>query len=120
MMPNQVKWIEHKERKILYINLSDLYGNEYVNTIIDVRNFLVDLEQNNICSLANVRNTFVNKNVLKEIQKTVGTANNPFKKVGVTGVTKVQEIFIEIVKMTSSLDVKTFDTMEKAKDWLVE
>ena len=78
------------------------------------------MEQNNICGLANVKNTFVDKNILKKIQKTAEPANNPFKKIGVIGVTKVQEIFLEIIKMTSNLEIKTFDTMEKAKDWLVE
>jgi CheY-like chemotaxis protein len=56
-----------------------------------------------------------------EVAKKAGKVLKPyFKKNAIFGITKKQDIFLKAVKLFSGINMKPFEDIESAKDWLVE
>ena len=119
-MTNRIEWIMHKDNEVLFADFSELSNKEYVEKIIEFRNFIVDSGRENIHGLVNISNAYIYGNVFKEIKKTAKTVNAQIEKVALVGSTKVQEVFIKVLRNITHIKIGTFDSMEEAKDWLVE
>ena len=67
-MSNHIEWIKDKE--ILSVDFSGLRDKEFIEKIIEFRNFIVDSRRENIHGLLNVSDAYIYGNVFKEAQKT--------------------------------------------------
>ena len=74
----RIQWIEYKNKELLYIDCSGLYGEEYFREIANLRNFIIEYGRENIHMLLNASNTFVDTKFIKEIQKNAKTFNTDF------------------------------------------
>ena len=119
-MTNRIEWITHKDKEILSADFSGLRDEEFVEKIIELRNFVVDSSRENIHGLLNVSDAYVYGNVFKEAQKTAKRVNTQIEKVAIVGSTKVQEVFVKVLRNIMHIKFETSDSMEEAKDWLVE
>jgi hypothetical protein len=117
-----IKWIKHKDKKILYIDYSNRQTtDEFLDVIQEVNNFIKKLGEYNLILLVDVRNSIANEKITVDSLKNNALTVKPYvRKSAVVGVIKTQEIILTVVNMFSNLGLKPFDTIEGAKEWLVE
>lgn len=117
----RVRYIKHKDRDIISVDLSDSRNEEENIAILQKARELIDIQApKSVLLLTNVTNAhYGSKGV--EAMKAYAKANTPFVKasavVGVTGIKRI--IYQAIVKMTGR-HIAVFDTTEQALDWLAE
>ena len=119
---NRIRWIEHKEKPILYIDYSSfLTFDETIKTILEVNDFIKKLGEYEILMLVDVRNSYANEKIVVDALKHNATIVKPYvKKAAVVGVKTTQEAILTVVNMFSGLGIKPFDTIDDAKDWLID
>ena len=119
--PNHIKWIEHKGKKILYIDYSNLItSDEIIGVIEDVNDYVINLGENEILMLVDVRNSRANEKIVVDALKNSARVVKPYtKKVTVVGVSFTQEYILTLVNIFSNLGIKPLNTIDDAKDWLV-
>ena len=118
---NHTSWIEHNGKEILYVDYSGLYDEELANATFEVNDFFKKLEKHEILILVDVRNSYATEKLTVDVLKKNATIAKPYaKKTAVVGVTKTQDVILTVVNMFSGLQVKPFNTVEEAKDWLIE
>ena len=115
-------WIIHKGARILYADISNLGSDfESVKAEIDVVHEVV-LKQplNSVSELINVQNTVASKKMAEMFKKNSETAKHHLRKIAVIGVTRLTSVIVQAIIYFSGLNIKAFDDIEKAKDWLVD
>jgi hypothetical protein len=123
----RVTWIDHKGKKILYINYSKLKASLpdekqlILDTIKQARDFTVRSTEK-IRYLSDVTNTSANTEVMSALKEfaTFTAGNNKVEKECVVGLTGIQKILVSGVNAFAKSKLVMFDDIEKAKDWLVE
>jgi hypothetical protein len=119
---NRIRWIEHREKPILYIDYSNfLNTDETIKAILEVNDYVKTLGEYELLMLVDVRNSHVNEKIVVNALKNNALTVKPYvKKAAVVGVTTTQEVILTVVNMFSSLGIKPFDTIDDAKDWLID
>ncbi|MHA1969480.1 MAG: hypothetical protein ACW964_16995 [Candidatus Hodarchaeales archaeon] len=119
---NRIRWIEHKEQTILYLDYSNFSNtDETINTIQEVNDYIKKLGKYELLLLVDVRNSYANEKIIVNALKQNATIVKPYvKKATVVGVTYSQQVILTVVNMFSSLGLKPFDTIDEAKDWLID
>jgi hypothetical protein len=122
VITNRIKWIEYKEKPILYLDYSNfLTTDEIINTILEVNDFIKKLGGYELLLLVDVRNSQAKEKIVVDALKQNAKVIKPYvKKAAVVGVAFSQEIVLTAVNMFSNLNLKPFDTIEDAKDWLTD
>ena len=113
-------WITYKGKEILYDDYRNLSGEKF-SALVDVQvSLTLESGKKNILSLVDVRNSYA-------IKETVDVFNNAGKvtkgiaiKTAVLGITGVKKIFLNVINKITNIGAKPFNTIEEAKDWLVE
>ena len=117
---NRIKWIEYKNKELLYIDFSGLYGGRYMQEILNLRNFVIESGRENIRVLFNASNTFVKREIIMEIQRNIKEFDSNVSKTAIVGSSKVQEIFIKFLRTITKVQFEIFDSEEIGRDWLVK
>ena len=119
---NRIKWIEHKKIPILFADYSNFENPEQtIKTIQRVTNYIIKLGYKEILMLIDVRNSFADEKKVVDTLKNASKETKPYlRKVAVVGVTSTQEFILKIINMFSGLGIKSFETFDDAKEWLVE
>jgi hypothetical protein len=119
---NRIRWVEHKEKPILYIDYSNfLDTDEAVKTILEVNNLVKKLGKYELLMLIDVRKSYAKEKIVVEALKNSALIIKPYvKKAAVVGVTTTQQIILTVVNVFSGLGVKPFYTLDEAKDWLID
>jgi hypothetical protein len=115
-MTDRVSWIEHKGTKILYADYSGLSGDEYLGVIEEFKNELLKQSPGSVVTLTNVTGSTVTNEVkdkLKELREQTKGISRKAAAVGVTGFKKTIAVLIR-------KDLYWADSLEEAKEWLVE
>ena len=117
---DHIKWIEYKDKKILYLNYSNLKDDEYQNASKEIRDYIIKLGKDNILLLTNVRGNYFSINTMKDSRK-IGNMVKPYiKKNAIIGITSSQEIFIKSVSIFTGMEIKPINNEDNAKDWLIK
>jgi len=119
---SRIRWVEHKEKTILYLDYSNFSNaDETIDTISEVNHYVKNLGKYELLMLVDVRKSYADEKIVVEALKNNALTVKPYvKKVAVVGVTKTQEVILTVVNMFSSLGIKPFDNVDDAKDWLIE
>jgi hypothetical protein len=119
---SRIRWVEHKEKTILYIDYSNFSNaDETIDTISEVNDYVKNLGKYELLMLVDVRKSYADEKIVVEALKNNALTVKPYvKKVAVVGVTRTQEVILTFVNMFSSLGIKPFDNVDDAKDWLIE
>jgi len=115
-------WLIHKGTRIIYLDISN-FGSDFegVKAEIDVvHSIILKQPTNSVSELINVQNTLASKKVAKLFRNNSETAKVHLRKVAVIGVTKFTSVIVQAIAYFSGLNIKIFDDVEKAKDWLAE
>lgn len=118
---SRIKLVSHQNKRILLYNFSGLNSTVDAHQLIDyATSYIEKLPHGSVLTLTDISDSNYDKSVtdaLKELSK----HNKPYVKagaaVGVTGLKKV--MFRGILAFSGRNNIKMFDTVEEAKDWLV-
>ena len=119
-MEDKVRFIEHEGKSILYLDFSCCKADEVLHAITKARKIVARQAERSLLTLTNVTEARFNDAVTREL-KELTTHNRPYvRAAAVVGVTGIKRIIFEAVISFSQRKISTFDTVDKAKQWLIE
>lgn len=118
LIEERVKWINYKEKEILYNDYTNLQGDEFVETIIPITDYIMNLGKKEILLLIDVNNSYTNKAVVNAFTEAGKRVRPVVSKTAVLGITGVKKVLLNVVNKLSSIDANPFSTEEDAKNWL--
>lgn len=117
------KWIEHKGKKVLYVDVRKASSQEFVAALRE-GDALARASPSKILYLGNIEDAAVSREVMKEIREIADRMGRKMLiKLAVVGVAGVKKILMDaVVGMfdKSGVPVRAFRTEAEALDWLVE
>jgi len=116
----RVSFISYKGKEILYSDYSNLEESQFINAINDLSDFVKNLSRKNLLTLSNVSGTYFKLSSINYCKK-IGQILKPYLgKSAVIGISKSQEVFIKALKLFTKINLKTFEDIKDAKNWLIE
>jgi hypothetical protein len=122
-MAKGAQFIEYKGQAIYYVDYSNIKTNdEFMSVIKQSNSFREKIKsegRKNLLMLVDVSGSFVYGDVLSEIKKAGKITKEMTLKEAVVGISGGKKILLKIVQSFTNMNLKVFDTLEEAKDWLV-
>jgi hypothetical protein len=122
----RVRWEEYKGKKLLFIDYSNLHANipsekQQVLQCIQAARAATEKEKGPIRFLSYVQSSSLDKEIMASLKDFAAYTNgNGFvEKECVVGISPLQSMFVSTINLFSKAKLTVFDTLEKAKDWLV-
>jgi hypothetical protein len=125
-MTNQVtstmQWIEYKDKSILLIEYSgvdmlDLEGEIHENELATIK--LGKSGKTDLLFLTDVTSVHIDLAAVNAF-KSATQAMEPYTKgSAVVGIHGIRRILLDAVNRFSKIETKAFDTLDRAKEWLV-
>ena len=123
-MTKGAQFVEYKGKSIYYVNYSDIKTNEEFMSVIKQSNGFREKVKSegkkDLLMLVDVTGSFVYGDVLTEIKKAGKITKAMTLKEAVVGISGGKKILLKIVQSFTNMNLKVFDTIEEAEDWLVE
>jgi hypothetical protein len=121
-MAKGAQFVEYKGKEIYYIDYSGIKTNDdFLSVIRQTNSFREKVKsegKRNLLMLVDITGSFVYGDVLTEIKKAGKMTKEITSKEAVVGITGGKKILLNIVKSFTNMNVKVFDTLEDAKEWL--
>ena len=114
----RLRFIKHKGKFILMIDLSHCSGKEMLLLIEQIRVTVARHEPGSMLTLSDFTEADIDKKVATRM-KEVLTLNRPYvKRSACVGADSVPHVFYENIKSFSQREFPTFKTRAEAMDWL--
>lgn len=115
----RINFWKHNDKMIIFFDFSGCNEQEFLETLEHARNVVRKLKKDVLLTLVDVTNTESNDRTNKAI-KEFAAENKPYVKAGaVVGVFGIKKIVYQLVmKFTGRNNLKLFNTVKEAKDWL--
>jgi uncharacterized Fe-S cluster-containing radical SAM superfamily protein len=116
-----VRFIDHKGQRILLIDFSRAIVKEDVlHRIGEARTTVAGQPPGSLLTLTNVEGAFFNREIIQAIMALV-EHNKPYAvAAALVGVSGLMQVFLNTIRRVSGRRFASFDSIEAAKDWLVE
>lgn len=117
------RFIEHKGKQIYFVDYSNIKSNEEFLSIIKETNAFREKAKaegkRNLLMLVDVSGSFVYGEVLDELKKAGKFTKELTAKEAVVGVTGAKKVLLLVVQTFTKMNIRVFNTVEEARDWLV-
>lgn len=118
-LDEKVKFIEHKGKKILFIDMSNLLEDEVLAVIDYAKKIIRNQPEKSVFVLTDVTHARYNTLVVSAMREYV-KGNKPYVKASaIIGINPIKRIIFNKIMEFSQRELFAFDTAEKAMDWLV-
>ncbi len=118
-----VNWIEHKGKKIIYLDFRDCKTEEQLIQVLNEAQTLIQAQTGTVVTLSNYDGVAVTAgflNRLKELGKRA-VQTGRIEKLAVLGITELKSVLVQgYLNATGQKNTRTFNTEAEALDWLVE
>ena len=117
---SHVQFIQYQGTEMLFVNFSTTTSlAEFLAVIEEAKQTIASRPLHSVLTLTDVTNSYFDSNVNVPLKKYVAH-NKPYVKAGaVVGISSVRKIIFNAVLFFSRREnLKTFDTLEAAKEWL--
>jgi hypothetical protein len=117
----RVRFIEHRDRRILLFDFSNIWSVIEGAKVIDAaREFVARLPQKgDLLTLVDVKESAFDERVVNKL-KELGAHNRPWVLAGaVVGMSALQKIMFRLINSFNGRKLAAFDTREQAQEWLV-
>jgi hypothetical protein len=114
-------WIIHKEKKIFYADYSD-FEKDFQNLKAEVayaNSIMVREPKDSLLLLVNVNGTTGTSEITFYLKDAAIQVKAHVRKAAVIGVSGVRLALLRSVSFLSGMEIKPFDNIDTAKDWLV-
>ncbi len=118
MAENRVSWIEYKGKKILFTDYSNATPDDIIETAKESVSASLTQEKKSILQVVDVTNATYDRNSWQILRQGAKETEPYSKASAVLGVDAAKKFFLAVTKMVSKRNIKAFDTMEEAKEWL--
>ncbi|HVO62025.1 MAG TPA: STAS/SEC14 domain-containing protein [Terriglobales bacterium] len=118
-MAERVRFITHKGKKILFIDLRARTADEIRAMLPQIQNAITSEPRHSVLSLSDWTDAQLTREVADEIKKTMVFDRPHVKRTALVGIEKVPKIFLDAFKHFSRREFTIFSSLEEAKDWLV-
>lgn len=114
----RVRFITHKDRKILHIDFSGCSSEEMMTYMREAQRIISSQPEGSVLTLTDVTNARYNRKVSAAL-KEFANANKPFvKAAAVIGVTGMKEVILNAIILFTRRNFSLFDRIDEAKEWL--
>lgn len=119
---NRVFWIEYHDKKILYLDYSDMDGDIAAKTFMNyIPNMYVVSDYNSVLSLSDYTNFIPTVDFMKKVKEVVIKTREQDRKGAAIGIdTDSGIILFGLVNCISGGKYKHFKTREQALSWLLK
>lgn len=117
----RTRFITHKGERVLYVDFSNLQDkDEILTTIEQAKPIIAQQPEHSLLVLTCVQDTRSDGPV-SQAMKEFAAHNKPYVKASaVVGVSTVQRVILEAVRLFARRDLHAFESLPAAKEWLVE
>ena len=116
--------IQYKEKEIYFIDYSNIKtSEEFLKTIKETGAFrekVKALGKKDFLILVDITDSCLNIEILDELKKAGRIIKEITMKEAIVGITGYKRILLQIVQTFTNLHFKVFNTIQEAKDWLIE
>ncbi len=121
-MSDRVKFIEHKGQKIIYLDFSNMHGEDLIHVVHEFEQLVMSNKDNTrLVSLTNFTNSHIYGDGLREIKQVAKRVRPYLHKRAVIGITGAKMVLYKMVNFfAGGSPTKLFTTIEEAKDYLTE
>lgn len=117
------RFIYHREKEIYFIDYTNIMQEgEFLEAIKSTNAFREKVKasgKKDLLMLVDVTDSYVYGGVFTEVKRSAKSTQSITKKTAVVGISGAKKTFLDIVNAFTSLNVKPFNNIEEAKDWLV-
>ena len=114
----RVRFITHKDRKILYIDFSGCNPEELMTHMREAQRIISSQPEGSVLTLTDVTDARYNRQVSAAL-KEYTNSNKPFvKAAAVVGVTGMKEVILNAIILFTRRNFSLFDRIDEAKEWL--
>jgi hypothetical protein len=116
------QWIVHKGVQIFYQDFSkNFYNSAAVKAeLAEVQKVVLAEPLNSVLVLTDMRDTNISSDLLPIMNAASAATKDHVKKTAVLGVSGVKRKLADMLTMLTGQQLKYFDDVETAKNWLVE
>jgi len=115
-------WIEHKGKRIFYQDFSKNFYNAAAvrEELAQVRKVVMAQPKDSLLVLSDFRDTSVGSELLACMNEASAATKTYVHKTAVLGVTGMKRKLADLLTALTGQQLKYFDDMERARNWLVE
>jgi hypothetical protein len=115
-----ISWIEHKGKKILYIDYRGSKNDDELLKILQEQIKIVQSSSSKVLTLSNFTNVFLSSKFMDEVKKAgkeIGTIK--IERTALIGIEGIKNILLSsYLLFTGDKNTKSFGSENEAKDWL--
>jgi len=115
----RLKWIIYKEKEILIQDYTGLQGDDIARIMPAMTDQIIKTGKKDILNIVDIRDSFGNKAAVNAFIKYSKIIRHLLKKTAALGVTGVKKVLLNTIDKFSSVGVKTFNSDQEAKEWLI-
>lgn len=116
----RIRMITHRDRQIAYLDFSDVRNTEQgLAAIEQARRLIQSQPEQSVLTLTNVDGAHFDAEILSELREMVAQ-NRRFVVAGaVVGLKGLQRVAYMAMMRITGRNIKTFQDVDKARDWLI-
>jgi hypothetical protein len=115
----RMKWINYKGHEILLDDYTNVMPEQFAPLVQRITDLTFQSGKKDILLIVDVRGAFANKESVNAFSESGKKSKDLIKKTAVLGITGVKKIFLNIVNKFTGLNAKPLNTMEEAKEYLI-
>lgn len=119
-MDERVRFITHKGKKILFIDLTGRSADEIRALLPDIQAAITSEPRGSVLSLSHWTGAQLSRDVAEEIKKTMVFDRPHIRRTALVGIEQLPKVFLDALKNFSRREFTVFPSLDEAKDWLVE
>jgi len=115
----RMKWLKYKGYEILLDDYTNVMPDQFAPLIRRITELTFQSGKKDILLIVDVTGAYANKEAVNAFSESGKKSKILIKKTAVLGITGVKKIFLNIVNKFTNLNAKPFNTMEEAKEYLI-
>lgn len=115
----RIRLLNHKGARIVFHDYSNLSGDALLATIREAAS-KVTTRGSGLNILTDVSGSYATREAMDELKALARKATPYVRKSAVIGMTGLKRILLEAVRTLTGRNIRTFNTMPEAMDWLAE
>lgn len=119
-MEDRIRFIEHKGRKILLVDVSHCTPADTAKIALLVPSYVTSQDRGSVLLLADFTGTEFDRIAIDRLKEATVFDKPHLKRSAWVGIESLPHVFFEHIKNFSRRDLPTFKTREEALEWLVK
>jgi hypothetical protein len=118
-----VKWIEHKGKKIVYLDFRECKNEDQLIQVLTEAQTLIQAQPERVVTLSNYDGVSVTAGFLSRLKELGKQAvqTGRIEKLAVLGITEIKSVLVQgYLNATGQKNMRTFNNEAEALDWLAE